>query len=77
MVRRTIAAASAAKAFFTRALAVGVLLRGVTTDRARAYPRVLDEHAPAALQDVELYANNNPVEPTVAGSKRGSVQCGA
>ena len=33
----------------------------VTTDRAPAYPRVLDEYAPAALHVVEQYANN-PVE---------------
>jgi transposase, IS6 family len=33
----------------------------VTTDRAPAYPRVLDEYAPAALHVVEQYANN-PIE---------------
>ena len=52
---------SAARAFFTRALAVGVPPTDVTTDRAPAYPRVLDEHVPAALHVVEQYANN-PVE---------------
>ena len=51
----------AARAFFTRALAVGVTPTEVTTDRAPAYPRVLDEYAPAALHVVEQYANN-PVE---------------
>jgi transposase, IS6 family len=33
----------------------------VTTDRAPAYPRVLDELIPSALHTVERYANN-PVE---------------
>ncbi len=33
----------------------------VTTDRAPAYPRVLDELVPSALHVVERYANN-PVE---------------
>jgi transposase-like protein len=33
----------------------------VTTDRAPAYPRVLDELVPSALHTVERYANN-PVE---------------
>ncbi len=31
---------------------------GVTTDRAPAYPRVLDELVPTALDDSEQYANN-------------------
>jgi transposase-like protein len=35
---------SAAKAFFVRALAVGITPAEVTTDRAPVYPRVLDEH---------------------------------
>ena len=51
----------AARAFFTRTLAVGVTPTEVTTDRAAAYPRVLDEHVPAALHIVEQYANN-PIE---------------
>ena len=51
----------AARAFFTRAMAVGVKPFEVTTDRAPAYPRVLDEHVPAALHVVAQYANN-PVE---------------
>jgi hypothetical protein len=33
----------------------------VTTDRAPVYPRVLDEHAPAARHVLERYANN-PIE---------------
>jgi transposase, IS6 family len=43
----------AARAFFTRALAVGVTPTEVTTDRAPAYPRVLDEHVPVVLHVVE------------------------
>ena len=52
---------AAARRFFARALAVGVRPTEVTTDRAPAYPRVLDEQLPAALHVVERYANN-PVE---------------
>jgi transposase, IS6 family len=37
---------SAARAFFARALAVGVTPIEVTTDRAPVYLRVLDEYAP-------------------------------
>ncbi len=33
----------------------------VTTDRYRAYPRVLDDLLPAAFHDTEAYANN-PIE---------------
>jgi transposase, IS6 family len=51
----------AARAFLSRALAVGVMPTEVTTDRAPAYPRVLDEYVPAALHTVEPYANN-PIE---------------
>jgi hypothetical protein len=36
-----------------RALAVGVTPTEVTTDRAPAYLRVLDEHVPAALHVIE------------------------
>ena len=49
---------AAARAFFARALAVGVRPTQVTTDRAPAYPRVLDEYVPAAMHTVEQYANN-------------------
>jgi transposase, IS6 family len=51
----------AARAFFTRALGVGVTPSEVTTDRASAYPRVLDENVPSVLHVVEQYANN-PIE---------------
>ena len=52
---------AASRSLFARALAVGVRPTEVTTDRAPASPRVLDEYAPAALHVVEQYANN-PVE---------------
>jgi hypothetical protein len=51
----------AAKAFFGRALEVGVTPREVTTDRAPAFPQLLDEYVPTALHIVEQYANN-PIE---------------
>ena len=41
-----------------RALRVGTIPAEVTTDRAAAYPRVLDELIPSALQTVERYASN-------------------
>jgi transposase-like protein len=40
---------AAARRFFTRALRAGTIPAGVTTDRAAAYPRVLDELIPSAL----------------------------
>ncbi len=49
---------TAARTFFNRALATGVVPVEVTTDRAPAYPRVLDELIPAALHNTEQYANN-------------------
>ena len=52
---------AAARRFFTRALRAGTVPAEVTTDRAPAYPRVLDELIPSALHTVERYANN-PVE---------------
>ena len=57
-VRRDLAAA---RRFFIRALRAGTVPAEVTTDRAPAYPRVLDELIPSALHTVERYANN-PVE---------------
>jgi hypothetical protein len=47
---------AAARRFFTQALRVGTVPSEVTTDRAPAYPRVLDELIPAALPTVEQYA---------------------
>lgn len=52
---------NAARAFFTRALTIGVRPAEVTSDWAHAYPRVLDDQLPAALHIVERYANN-PIE---------------
>ncbi|MBA2559014.1 MAG: hypothetical protein H0V07_03855 [Propionibacteriales bacterium] len=40
---------TAARVFFGRALALGRAPVEVTTDRAPAYPRVLDEFVPGAL----------------------------
>jgi transposase-like protein len=54
-VRRDLAAA---RRFFIRALRAGTVPAEVTTDRAPAYPRVLDELIPSALHIVERYANN-------------------
>jgi IS6 family transposase len=51
----------AARRFFIRALRAGTVPAEVTTDRAPAYPRVLDELIPSAMHTVERYANN-PVE---------------
>ncbi len=49
---------AAARRFFTRALAHGRRPVEVTTDRAAAYPRVLDEQLPAAHHVDARYANN-------------------
>jgi transposase, IS6 family len=50
--------ASAARAFFTRAMTFGGPAVEVTTDRALVYPRALDELVPAARRVLEQYANN-------------------
>jgi transposase-like protein len=55
-VRRGVAVA---RRFFTRALRAGTTPAEVTTDRASAYPRVLDELIPSALHTVGRYANNS------------------
>ena len=52
---------AATRRFFTRALDHGSSPIEVTTDRAAAYPRVLDELAPAACHVTEQYGNN-PIE---------------
>ena len=49
---------TAARAFFSRALACGTVPVEVTTDRAPAYPRVLNEFVPGALHSTQQYANN-------------------
>jgi transposase, IS6 family len=51
----------ATRRFFTRALDQGPAPTEVTTDRAPAYPRVLDELLPAACHIMDQYANN-PIE---------------
>jgi transposase, IS6 family len=45
--------------FFTRALEHGPSPTEVTTDRAPAYPRVLDELVPGACHVTEQYTNNS------------------
>ncbi len=52
---------AAGRRFFTRALEHGPRPTEVSTDRAPAYPRALDELVPAAGHVVEQYANN-PIE---------------
>jgi transposase-like protein len=52
---------TATRRFFTGALKHSPRPSEVATDRAPAYPRVLDELLPAACHIVEQYANN-PVE---------------
>jgi IS6 family transposase len=49
---------AATRRFFTRALDHGTYPSEVTTDRAPAYPRVLDELVPSACHITEQYANN-------------------
>ena len=52
---------AATRRFFARALNAARRPTEVTTDRAPAYPRVLDELVPEAWHVVEQYANN-PIE---------------
>ena len=49
---------AATRGFFTQALGHTPRPSEVTTDRAPAYPRVLDELLPAAHHVTEQYANN-------------------
>ncbi len=65
---------TAARAFFHRALTAGVVPVEVTTDRAQAYPRVIDELVSAARHDTEQYANNR-VEADHGLSKPGFDRC--
>jgi transposase-like protein len=53
---------AATRRFFTRALEHGSRPSEVTTDRAPAYPRVLDELLPSACHVTEQH-RNNPIEP--------------
>ncbi|MDQ3764878.1 MAG: IS6 family transposase [Actinomycetota bacterium] len=52
---------AATRRFFTRALGHGPRPSEVSTDRAPAYPRVVDELLPTACHVMEQYANN-PIE---------------
>jgi transposase, IS6 family len=65
---------AAARPYFTRALCAGTDPVEVTTDRAPAYPRVLDELVPSALHTVEQYATIRSRLIT-DGSKPGSSRC--
>jgi transposase, IS6 family len=49
---------AAARVFFARALAAGGCPAEVTTDKAPAYPRIVEELVPAALHVTGQYANN-------------------
>ena len=49
---------AAARRFFVQALVHGPAPVAITTDRAAAFPRVIDELVPAALHVTEQYANN-------------------
>jgi transposase, IS6 family len=49
---------AATRRFFTRVLEHGSHPTEVTTDRAPAYPRVIEELIPAACHVTEQYANN-------------------
>jgi IS6 family transposase len=49
---------AAARPFFTAAMSFGPSPVEVTTDRAPAYPRLLDELAPGARHILDQYANN-------------------
>jgi transposase, IS6 family len=49
---------AATRRFFTRVLEHGPRPAEVTTDRAPAYPRVIEELIPAACHVTEQYANN-------------------
>jgi transposase-like protein len=54
--------AQAARRFFERAIdRTRISPVEVTTDRYRAYPRIIDDLLPAAFHDTEAYANN-PIE---------------
>jgi transposase-like protein len=51
--------AKAARRFFERAIdRTRISPVEVTTDRYRAYPRIIDDLLPAAFHDTEAYANN-------------------
>jgi len=51
--------AAAARSFSARALRLGASPVEVVTDRAPAYPQIVEEMAPAARHITERYANNS------------------
>ena len=51
--------AAATRSFFARALRLGPAPVEVVTNRALAYPQLVDEMAPAARHITERYANNS------------------
>jgi IS6 family transposase len=57
---------AATRRFFTRALEHAPRPTNVTTDRAPAYPRVVDELLPAVCHITEQYANTLS-KPIMAG----------
>ena len=59
---------AATRRFFARALSAARRPTEVTTDRAPAYPRVLDELVPEAWHVLDQYANN-PIESDHGRSK--------
>jgi IS6 family transposase len=65
---------AATRRFFTRALDYGPRPAEVSTDRAPAYPRVLDELLPSVCHVVERYANN-PIETDHGRLKAGYGRC--
>jgi transposase, IS6 family len=67
---------AASRRFFTRALEQAPQSTEVTTDRAPAYLRVLDELLPAALHVLEQYANNS-IEADHGRLKLGCGPCAA
>jgi len=67
---------NAARTFFTRALATGVAPVEVTTNRAPAYPRVLDELIPGVLHDTKQYATTQSRQ-TIVASRPGYDPCAA
>ena len=65
----------AARRFFTRSLTGATAPAEVTTDRAPAYPRIVEDMLPGALHVTAKYANNRDRGPTTAGSRPGSDPC--
>ena len=66
---------AAARRFFAQAISrTRVSPTEVTTDRYRAYPRVLDRLLPAALHRTEAQANN-PIETDHGASKHDFDRC--